>query len=178
MPNWCGNTMTIIGEPDKVKKFIEDFIKKGFACVGDYPNISDENDTGWHKWRVKNWSTKWNLNKDSIEILQDSLSSFSVFFYTAWRDPEAFIKKASIKYKVTIENRFEEPNEGRYGYYKVVNDTIEEEYVINDNDFKQEPEVLEKIFGNVKQTYEYFDALFEDDMTEEIKNTRKYLKGL
>jgi len=178
MPNWCGNTMTVTGEPDKVNKFIKDFTKEGFACIGDYPNISDENDDGWYEWRVENWSTKWNLNKDGIEILQDNPGIFSVFFYTAWRDPEEFIKKASIKYGVTIEDKFEEPGMGCYGYYKVVNGVIVEEYIINDNDFKQSPEVLEKVFGSIEQAYEYFNTLFEEDTSEEIKDIRKYLKGL
>jgi len=179
MPNWCGNTITVTGEPDRVDKFTKDFKEKGFACVGDYPNISDENDNGWYEWRIENWSTKWNLSKKDIEILQDSSGSFSAFFYTAWRDPEGFIKKASLKYRITIENQYDEPGMGFYGYYKVVNGIIEEEYTIEGNDdFKQKPEVLEKVFGSVEQAYEYFDTLFEEDMTEEAMNTRKYLKGL
>jgi len=178
MPNWCGNTMTITGEPDKVNKFIEDFTKEGFACVGDYPNIADENDTGWYEWRIANWSTKWNLSKDDIEILQNNPGIFSVFFYTAWRDPEGFIKKASNIYGITIENRFEEPGMCFYGYYKVIKGIIKENYIIEDSDFKKPPKVLKKVFGSIEQVYEYFDTLFEEDMTEEIRDTRKYLKGL
>jgi len=180
MPNWCGNTMTVTGEPDKVSKFTKDFKEKGFACIGDAPTLedNDENvDNTWYEWRMQFWGVKWNVT-DDLEILEEDTDSFVVWFNTAWRDPEEFIKRASLKYRVTIENQYDEPGMGFYGYYKVVDGIIEEEYVINDNDFKQEPEVLEKIFGSVEQAYEYFDTLFEEDMAEEIKDTRKYLKGL
>jgi len=180
MHNWCGNTMTVTGEPDKVSKFAKDFTEKGFACIGDVYILSsgsENTDETWYKWRMEFWGVKWNID-DSLEILEEDTNRFVVWFQTAGRDPEEFIKRASFKYKVTIENQYDEPGMGFYGYYKVIKGVIDEDYCINDNDFNQEPEMLEKIFGSVEQAYDYFNDMFEEDMTEEIIKTKKYLKGL
>ena len=72
MPNWCSNSMKIVGEPKAVVRFIKenysnekdrhghsnyvlDFEKLSPTPVKEDGEVIDE----WYTWRIEHWGTKW-----------------------------------------------------------------------------------------------------------------------
>ena len=61
-------------------------------------------DTRWYDWRLEKWNTKWDVPKDSIEIVEINNGSIVIGFDTAWSPPIAIYKKLRDKFKdVKIE---------------------------------------------------------------------------
>lgn len=80
----------------------------------------------WYKWRIDNWSTKWEANPiDSGE----TKTSLWIMFDTAWAPPENIIEKLIIdNYDLKITCRYNEPGmqlNGRYSYLDYDSKSIE-----------------------------------------------------
>jgi len=179
MPNWCNNTMEVSGEKNKVELFVQEFTEKWFACIGDYPNIMDENDDGWYDWRMKNWSTKWNICKNDVIQHKYECNTkecvYKVEFDTAWSPPEAFIRHASEKYNVAIELTYREPGVFFFGVLKYDNGDFVNECEF-DNFLSIEQECIEAVFGSIENAIEYLkdiEYVELDRFIEKYKNIKK-----
>ena len=97
MPNWCLNTLTIVGD-EKVIDEICDLLQSKteespFTFENLLPRPEDIGDD-WYAWSVANWGTKWDVSDASIhQNNNDVVYRFS----TAWAPPEAFIETLSEK---------------------------------------------------------------------------------
>jgi hypothetical protein len=110
MPNWCNNTLRVIGEHDQLIAFIEqggkrppyyqmlDYGKKdtGFCFSGFVPVPEKELLSGdVRSWGINNWGTKWDVNVDNIEDQGDSII---LYFDTAWSPPKHWFRAVSAMY--------------------------------------------------------------------------------
>ena len=95
MPNWCNNTIDIVGPTETIKQVWEDA-----ACTGlleaMVPMPKDLEDTtspsegvNWYNWRVSNWGTKWDIDMEGLEFTDngDGTASISGWFDSAWSPP-------------------------------------------------------------------------------------------
>jgi hypothetical protein len=103
MPNWCENTLTIRGNNETVKKFIESSVEVDanqqiWLRLGKLvPAPDNENDDilGWRDWRITNWGCKWECEIYSMEIFE----GFAILkFDSPWSPPYEWLKTVSSKF--------------------------------------------------------------------------------
>lgn len=42
----------------------------------------------WYDWRIANWGTKWDVEANDIQVVDDNPGYLSLAFFTAWSPPE------------------------------------------------------------------------------------------
>ena len=42
----------------------------------------------WYDWRIANWGTKWDVEANDIQVVDDNPGYLSLSFFTAWSPPE------------------------------------------------------------------------------------------
>lgn len=117
MPNWCENSVSVTGNSDSVKKFIETVsstdeegnnIPLSFSTIVPEPhNPKDNPDYDWWNWRIDNWGTKWDLDQyTNVDFGNDWVY---YFFDTAWSPPIEFLNAAAKNFPdLTFEILFGE----------------------------------------------------------------------
>lgn len=113
MPNWCNNTLKIIGEEEELKKFSKKIKKKTFlssfiplpkelentkspTIKKDLNLIYKYKYDNWYDWKITNWGTKWDFEINSID---DGIEEErTILFDSAWNPPIEGIKKISKLY--------------------------------------------------------------------------------
>lgn len=87
MPNWCDNTLTLIGAEQKIADAKSSFLDAESKFSFDFliPRPEDIGDR-WYEWSVENWGTKWDLGGDYREAtyVVDNKTYWSLSFHTAW----------------------------------------------------------------------------------------------
>ena len=106
MPNWCSNYLTVVGNSNDIKKFIDDVSSKDdcfdFEKIRPTPpellekNTFPPND-GWYSWRLANWGTKWSPDTENDWNVTGELAGLN--FETAWGPPCEMIQYLSDKYQ-------------------------------------------------------------------------------
>ena len=113
MPNWCNNTITLSGPKDKItsiynkakesNEFLEQLypmpkeleITAGYLGDGDeqkelearqQANLEKFGHKDWYDWRVANWSTKWDVDAENLELSKDG-TTITGWFDSAWAPP-------------------------------------------------------------------------------------------
>ena len=124
MPNWCYNTVEIVGPKENIDQFEKFLTDRSGEDWFDYflptpvelngvtsPNrdaVSAENlrlkygATDWYDWNIANWGTKWNTTANGIERTGEMTIRFSC--ETAWAPPTRLYERIS---------------EGEFGEYDV-----------------------------------------------------------
>lgn len=124
MPNWCTNTIEIVGEKEQIESLLKlmktDRSEFDFGAVLPYPNefatldaIAEEWEklpteargnrpvdgfnSGGYDWCVYNWGTKWWTENVSFGVMSEGVN---VYFDTAW--------SPSIPVTVELSKRFPE----------------------------------------------------------------------
>jgi len=141
MPNWCSNTITISGEPEKIKEFVEFLEEKDGKEWFDFfrPTPEELKEEGWYQWNVDNWGTKWNPDAQDWSVAED-FTTVSFWFDSAWAPPTEL-------YNFIVENTdFDvqaEYNEEGMGFVGRFIDGDDEYYEYNDiDDLDDIPEEL------------------------------------
>jgi len=121
MPNWCYNELHVGGTSDKLRRFYR-AAKRGtrLICLQKFLPMprelrntqSPHKDTkrykylkekfgqdNWYDWHVKNWGTKWDVNRESCHLDYNGPRSLIYVFDTAWSPPCPVLKKMSKKFK-------------------------------------------------------------------------------
>ena len=104
MPNWCNNTITLTGPKAKITKIYEKAKEDNALLQQLYPMPTQLEGTtspapkegkvqplvdghdNWYDWRVDNWSTKWDVDMDGLELSDDG-TTITGWFDSAWAPP-------------------------------------------------------------------------------------------
>ncbi len=126
MPNWCNNSLRVIGGEENINNFINDFKEKDFEAVLLTPkNLKKPSEK--IEWRYSHWGTK-GVCKDSIATEENTL-----FFDTAWSPPsEEYLTKASKKYGVDFELMYQEDGCGFEGIIQVIDGKVVKNVFLDD----------------------------------------------
>lgn len=143
MPNWCDNTVEVVGDKHELREFIEAVISKPCNVDDPYTNYDftmlhpipkDEEDNSYN-WCNRNWGTKWRP-QEIIRHDDESKPQYAEFDYqTAWCPPNELWQKISGLYpNLAFMNRFEEQGVGFFGVTLFCNGEVIEEQFVNMTD--------------------------------------------
>ena len=141
MPNWCSNTITISGEPEKIKEFVEFLEEKDGKEWFDFfrPTPEELKEEGWYQWNVDNWGTKWNSDAQDWSVDED-FSTVTFWFDSAWSPPVELYKYITENTDFSVEAEYCEEGVGFVG----------------------------RFVNGEEETYEYEDLEDLDDIPEEL----------
>jgi hypothetical protein len=117
VPNWCTNTMVVLGEPERITALLEavkseqevDGVIEPLSFERILPTppslLADETEAasasgempGWYEWRIEHWGTKWEVFGCDLED-QRALGRCVFSFETAWAPPEPVIEHLSRRF--------------------------------------------------------------------------------
>jgi len=104
MPNWCNNTITLTGPKEKITAIYEKAKEDNALLQQLYPMPTQLEGTtspapkegkvqplvdghdNWYDWRVDNWSTKWDVDVEGLELSDDG-TTITGWFDSAWAPP-------------------------------------------------------------------------------------------
>lgn len=144
MPNWCSNTLRVIGPDDDARRFKEQAV--GF---GPWSKVEEQqqnilnfhslvpipaeilsagyNDAGYD-WERVNWGCKWGACDSTLADEWDGHLAYS--FYTAWAPPVAFLEKLAPQWPtLTFLLDYEEMGMCFKGITKAVGNSLEDHCV-------------------------------------------------
>ena len=129
MPNWCENSLLVIGGREDVKRFYEKGFEKssenvnGEWCLFPYYPYEGEWD---YDWCVDNWGTKWDVDCTIYDLIEID-TEFCVEFNSAWAPPIAWLKKVQSDYpNLKFKLLYEEPGMQFVGmsYSEMIDDKL------------------------------------------------------
>jgi hypothetical protein len=105
MPNWCKNSLQIIGRQNEIDQCLESLkVEKSafdfntviprpekYAGRGNESGATIWND--WLTWCARNWGTKWNAHDPEVDSITGELC-----FYTAHAPPTPVLLALSKKF--------------------------------------------------------------------------------
>lgn len=155
MPNWCNNSIEIIGPADKIQALwaaaqaeesgllnamvpMPEGLRNTVKGSGDeLQTETHDGFTNWYDWAVARWGTKWDVDIENLyyEDLGDGQAQIRGSFESAWGPPtEACETYAKANADVKMQLKYFEPgmsfmgvwdNEGGDTYYDDVGDMLE-----------------------------------------------------
>jgi len=106
MPNWCNNTIRLTGPKEKIKSIFDkakesnEFLQQlhpmpkelegttSPAPTDGEPQPLVDGHDNWYDWRVENWGTKWDVDMDGLELVEnDDSATIQGWFDSAWAPP-------------------------------------------------------------------------------------------
>ena len=115
MPNWCNNSIEIVGPRDKIRAVWEaakredsgllnalrpqpENIFQGNVGTAEREQCAEQGIPNWYDWNVSNWSTKWDVSLEGLEYEEDTDGNFdngtgipyariTGWFDSAWSPP-------------------------------------------------------------------------------------------
>ncbi len=169
MPNWCDNTINIRGPVDLISKLWED---AQVASQGDFgllqamvPMPAELNDTkglgdgpNWYDWRVDNWGTKWDIDADDLELVdnENGTAVITGCFRSAWAPPvRAYENFFDMMTDCSIDASYHEPGMDFAGYWSDGN----EEHLDGLRDEYELPEAERSpLFNRLDEQYDLCEA--------------------
>lgn len=140
MPNWCENTLLIMGEAKQITN-LKEFVRmdKQQLCfdkikpcppelrLHSAPNRNEQQAgffakkygaKDWYDWCISNWDTKWDASDVSLhESTWDENLLLEYRFNTAWAPPIKVIEELAKKYPdLNFHLSFDEPGMGFSGW--------------------------------------------------------------
>jgi len=137
MPNWCSNEIIIKGDNENLQRLFNlvktDDIVFDFNAVIPYPEEFAKLDAdgsgagfraGGFEWRMNNWGTSWNTEKDSGLIAMDD-GEVVAYFLSAWSPPlPVTIALSKLFCDLTFVHRYEEGSNDFSGVLECKNGEI------------------------------------------------------
>ena len=134
MPNWCTNHIDLSGDLTKFKAWLGDEkltlnkidpLPEALASVnGVAPDKTDDEKMAlrkehgadnWYDWRVQNWGTKWDIELDFEDGLDDGII-ININFDSAWAPPQAAISTLAAMFpEMNITHAYLEEGVGFVG---------------------------------------------------------------
>ena len=176
MPNWCNNSIVIEGPADKIRAlWAAATISEELGLLNAMcPVPTDLTENGW---RVANWGTKWDVDMDGLELVEDEDGRARIEGYadSAWSPPvDAFRSYAALNEDVSMELKYFEPGMSFIGqwdttgvdeYWDDVGDLVTENEELDDD-------VLAELFEHfdVWSWYEELEENLEIDLDDGLSN--------
>ena len=150
MPNHCGNTLKVTGDPEDIRGFrefarsdekhltIRNFVPMPREIQEtSSPNMDEElarkmteahGAPDWYEWAYLNWGTKWDVYDVHLDELTEDRIEYH--FTTAWSPfGDKVLEAMSGKFpSLTLELEYEEPGIGFMGRQKATNGEITEDH--------------------------------------------------
>lgn len=186
MPNWCNNNFAIAGSTESIKDLWESAQAakgllqaimpmpaelEGTTSPGDSPN--------WYNWRVENWGTKWDVDLEGLEYVDngDGTASISGWFESAWAPPiGAYEQLADDFDSCVVECSYYEPGMDFAGFWSSEDgdeyiEDLHEQYELGD-DASELFKRLDEEFA-LSEQFEQWDEDYEEDedLTDLSPNT-------
>jgi hypothetical protein len=102
-------------------------------------NIKKYGHPTWYEWANDNWGTKW--NPSSAELTEESDTSITYEFDTAWSAPEPIftaLAKKFPKVEIVIKSSYEDPEPWTLFCSKFKNGELTEEWTETDDEMYEE----------------------------------------
>lgn len=119
MPNWCMNSMMLVGPADQVKSVVDsvrpvDGESPELGLTKFMPQSRDESGelVGGVDWQYENWGTKWGDCDTDIahEEYEGGNGSASITYNTAWGPMSKLVAEISRQHpELTIDIEYDEP---------------------------------------------------------------------
>ena len=183
MPNWCENTLTIRGKNETIKKFIESSVQitppphnETWLKLGNLiPPPENEENLGWHDWRITNWGCKWECQIHTLDVSEELAI---IRFDSPWSPPYEWLKTVSSKFFPDLHFRmsFLEPGcwfcgavEGQNGDFSELNGDI---ITTDENGIRVEWDSEKSLYKYAEGSKDYLD----EDFYPEYYNSCDYDK--
>jgi hypothetical protein len=141
MPNWCSNTLRVIGPVEDMLKFKEqatghspwDNTEEREQNILNFHNLvpvppevlSAGYEQAGYEWELKNWGCKWGAC--SATLVDEWEGHLEYAFETAWSPPIPFLSKLALEWPtLTFLLDYEEMSMGFKGITKVAGDAVED----------------------------------------------------
>jgi len=124
MPNWCANNVTLRhADPAMIDRAAN---SKGLL-MEFLPTPKDLLEgEGWYNWNIKNWGTKWDVDLENIERVDEN--TLTAVFDSAWSPPiEAYNHMVEMGFE--IEAHYYEPGIAFFGTYTGAGDEVFEDTI-------------------------------------------------
>ena len=181
MPNWCNNNFAITGNTESIKDLWESAQEAGGLLQAIKPMPAELEDTtspsdspNWYNWRVDNWGTKWDVDLEGLEFIDngDGTASISGWFDSAWAPPiGAYEQLADDFDSCVIECSYYEPGMDVGGFWSSEDgdeycEDLHEEY-------NTAPEHRSDLFNRLDQEYDLCEqfAMWDDDTVELVEES-------
>ena len=105
MPNWATTWVTFLGEEARLKELKDK--NEDFDLNKIVPEPEGLGEDDWYDWRIENWGTKWNVEKED-----NRWEGMTVRITTPWNPPYQALKKLSEQYPdIRMDVRWLEEND-------------------------------------------------------------------
>ena len=119
MPNWCENSLKVIGNKEDLVKFKEQAKSKEKSIVTDIrmnnfvkmpkeliDTTSPREHPNWYEWALENWGTKWDL---AAHLIREKDNELFYEFDSAWSPPIKWLENIGTMFpKLTFELEYRE----------------------------------------------------------------------
>lgn len=120
MPNWCSNSIVIIGDKDRIKKIKRvlqsmdtknDKVGVFQTLIGRDERLSEADYQGgaWYQSNIDRFGCKWDVDYDTCNFDLESDDCITMSPETAWSPPEEFCRLLSQQYGVDVQLEYSEP---------------------------------------------------------------------
>lgn len=157
MPNWAENILKITGAPKRIqelREYIAGVDAEGNKLIFDFnkvvpmpeelglttsPNTVNASEMvgkygfpDWYSFQSTKWGTKWNLNHDSVRVIDNGdsdpfIETLEMRFDTAWSAPDGVVKALGIQFPDLEIDLWTCDPAMDWGYHLSFHDGIEDE---------------------------------------------------
>ena len=132
MPNWCNNSFSITGSTNSIKDlWVQASICEGLLeAIMPMPKelegttAPSEDGMDWYNWRVNNWGTKWDVDLEGLEFIDngDGTAMIAGWFDSAWAPPIGAYEQLAADFdSCIIEASYYEPGMDFGGFWSSEN---------------------------------------------------------
>lgn len=160
MPNWCSNTITISGEPEKVKDFVNFLEEKDGKNWFDYfVEPAGEGNEEWYDYNLKNYGCKWNCDAQDWSVDED-FTQVSFWFDSPWGPPTELYNTIFEHTSFDVKAEYNEEGMGFVGRFE---EGIDEYYEYNFESLASLDEIPEELVENWNLREQVEQYLEEND---------------